>query len=166
MYGGVSQNPQIKALSVGVDILVATPGRLLDLWKQKKLEFGGVEYLVLDEADRMLDMGFIPDIRRIVAQLPEQRQSLLFSATLSGEIRELASSIVKDPVNISVSPDSPTVEKIDQSVAFLEPQSKTELLADILKRRAEGRAYPLGESSLAGGGDTRQQIAVGAQEGS
>ena len=138
VYGGVSQNPQIKALSVGVDILVATPGRLLDLWKQKKLEFGGVEYLVLDEADRMLDMGFIPDIRRIVAQLPEQRQSLLFSATLSGEIRELASSIVKDPVNISVSPDSPTVEKIDQSVAFLEPQSKTELLADILKRRAEG----------------------------
>lgn len=135
-YGGVSQNPQIKALSAGVDILVATPGRLLDLWSQKKLEFGGVEYLVLDEADRMLDMGFIPDIRKIVAQLPVRRQSLLFSATLSGEIRELASAIVKNSVNISVSPDSPTVEKIDQYVAFLERQSKTELLADILKRRA------------------------------
>lgn len=136
VYGGVSQNPQIRALAEGVDILVATPGRLLDLWRQKKLEFGGVEYLVLDEADRMLDMGFIPDIRRIVAQLPERRQSLLFSATLSGEVRELASSIVKNPANISVSPDSPTVEKIDQSVAFVEQQGKAELLADILKRRS------------------------------
>ena len=135
IYGGVSQNPQIKALSIGVDILVATPGRLLDLWKQKKLEFGGVEFLVLDEADRMLDMGFIPDIRKIVAQLPKNRQSLLFSATLSDEIRELAASIVTNPESITVSPESPTVEKIDQSVAYLESQSKTELLADILKKR-------------------------------
>lgn len=135
IYGGVSQNPQIKALSIGVDILVATPGRLLDLWKQKKLEFGGVEFLVLDEADRMLDMGFIPDIRKIVAQLPKKRQSLLFSATLSDEIRELAASIVTNPESITVSPESPTVEKIDQSVAYLEPQSKTDLLADILKKR-------------------------------
>lgn len=143
VYGGVSQNPQIKSLSIGVDILVATPGRLLDLWKQKKLDFSGVEYLVLDEADRMLDMGFIPDIRKIVAQLPKDRQSMLFSATLSDEIRALASAIVNDPVSISVSPESPTVEKIDQSVAYLEPQSKAELLEEILKKRQESESDSL-----------------------
>ena len=135
VYGGVSQNPQIKMLLHGIDILVATPGRLLDLFKQKHLEFDGVEYLVLDEADRMLDMGFLPDIKKIISKLPQNRQSLLFSATLSDEIKTLASDIVKDPINISVSPESPTVDKIRQSVAQLSADDKLMFLEYILKER-------------------------------
>jgi len=137
VYGGVGAGPQIRALSKGVDILVATPGRLLDLFKQNKLRFSGVEFLILDEADRMLDMGFIPDIRRICAQLPKKRQSMLFSATLSQEIAELAKDIVNDPLRISVSPDKPTVEKISQSVAFLERDKKLDYLETLMRERLE-----------------------------
>ncbi len=137
-YGGVSQKPQVRALSVGVDILVATPGRLLDLFRQKALSFEGVEFLVLDEADRMLDMGFIPDIRRICAQLPEERQSMLFSATLSEEIIELAQNIVKNPKRITISPDKPTVEKISQSLAAVAKDKKFDLVRHIMKTRLEG----------------------------
>ena len=134
-YGGVSLNPQIKILANGVDILVATPGRLLDLYNQKKLNFGGVEYLVLDEADRMLDMGFIKDIKKICALLPKERQSMLFSATLSNEIESLAKGIVRNPERISVSPDKPTVEKIAQKIAFVELENKFFLLEKMMKAR-------------------------------
>ncbi len=136
-YGGVSLNPQIRMLAAGVDILVATPGRLLDLFAQKKLDFGNVEYLVLDEADRMLDMGFIKDIRKICAALPKNRQSMLFSATLSSEIESLAKNIVRNPEKISVSPDKPTVEKIVQKMAFVELENKFALLEEMMKSRME-----------------------------
>ena len=126
VYGGVSQNPQIKLLAHGVD-MTATPGRLLDLFSQNKLDFGGVEFLVLDEADRMLDMGFINDIRKICRELPKKRQSMLFSATLSAEVQSLAKNIVDNPEKISVSPDKPTVDKIAQKVAFVEYGNKFDL---------------------------------------
>lgn len=124
IYGGVSQSPQVKLLANGVDILVATPGRLLDLFNQRKLEFGGVEFLVLDEADRMLDMGFINDIRKICRELPKKRQSLLFSATLSKEVEALAKNIVDNPEKISVSPDKPTVDKIAAKGRVREPRKQ------------------------------------------
>jgi len=132
VYGGVSKTPQIKALANGVDILIATPGRLLDLFSQKKLSFKGLKYLVLDEADRMLDMGFMPDIRRICKQLPRERQSMLFSATMSKEVEELALGIVRNPQKISVSPDKPTVEKITQKVCFVDSDKKFDLLIHLL----------------------------------
>jgi len=140
-YGGVSLKPQIRALSIGVDILVATPGRLLDLFNQKKLSFDGVEYLVLDEADRMLDMGFLPDIRKICSQLPNKRQSLLFSATMSEEIEKLARSIVINPLKISIDPDKPTVEKIDQKVAMLESLDKYNFLTELLLPHADEKDF-------------------------
>ena len=135
IYGGVSQNRQIAELEKGVDILVATPGRLLDLFRQKKLSFAGVEFLVLDEADRMLDMGFINDIRSICARLPGDRISMLFSATLSREVEALASSIVRSPERISISPESPAVEKIGQQVCFVEPENKIPLLKHIIEAK-------------------------------
>ncbi|MBR6389261.1 MAG: DEAD/DEAH box helicase [Opitutales bacterium] len=135
IYGGVSQNRQIAELEKGVDILVATPGRLLDLFRQKKLSFAGVEFLVLDEADRMLDMGFIGDIRAICSRLPGDRISMLFSATLSREVEGLASSIVRNPKRISISPESPTVEKIDQRVCFVEPENKISLLKYLIENK-------------------------------
>ena len=133
IYGGVSQGAQIRALSKGVDILIATPGRLLDLFRQKELGFGGVEFLVLDEADRMLDMGFIHDIRTICSKLPKERQSLLFSATLAPEVEALASSIVRDPKKISIAPESPTVEKIDQKLYFTSNDDKISLLKHVIE---------------------------------
>lgn len=143
IYGGVSQSPQVKLLANGVDILVATPGRLLDLFNQRKLEFGGVEFLVLDEADRMLDMGFINDIRKICRELPKKRQSLLFSATLSKEVEALAKNIVDNPEKISVSPDKPTVDKIAQKVAFVNLENKFDLLEHMMKARLEKSADSL-----------------------
>lgn len=140
-YGGVSLKPQIRALAAGVDILVATPGRLLDLFNQKKLSFDGVEYLVLDEADRMLDMGFLPDIRRICSHLPNKRQSLLFSATLSPEIEHLARAIVNNPLKITISPDKPTVEKIDQKAAMLESTNKYNFLLELLNSKADTKDF-------------------------
>lgn len=135
IYGGVSQNQQILALEKGVDILIATPGRLLDIYRQKKLSFASVEFLVLDEADRMLDMGFINDIRTIVAKLPGDRLSMLFSATLAREVEALASTIVKNPKRISISPESPTVEKIDQQVCFVDTENKISLLKYLIEQK-------------------------------
>ena len=134
-YGGVSEKPQIKALAIGVDILVATPGRLLDLRNQGALDMSATEFFVLDEADRMLDMGFIHDVRKISSFLPKERQTMLFSATLSAEVQSLAASLVKNPVRIEVSPEKPTVEKIAQSVCFVEQANKLELLEYTLKKR-------------------------------
>ncbi|MBB3948948.1 DEAD/DEAH box helicase [Aureimonas jatrophae] len=121
VFGGVSIRPQIETAKRGVDIVIATPGRLLDLIEQRALTLADIQHLVLDEADRMLDMGFIRDINRIVKMVPEKRQSLLFSATMPQNIASLAAKILKDPVRVEVTPEVVTVEKIDQSV-FLVPQ--------------------------------------------
>lgn len=136
IFGGVGQYPQVAALNRGVDIVVATPGRLLDLQQQRHVRLDGIEVFVLDEADRMLDMGFIPDVRRIVAALPPRRQSLLFSATLAPEVIALARNMVRDPVHVSVTPEQPTVEKIDQKVLFVDRKDKPILLVTLLKNPA------------------------------
>ena len=113
VYGGVKINPQMMRLRAGVDILVATPGRLLDLFEQNAVKFDELNTLVLDEADRMLDMGFIRDIRKIIKLLPQQRQTLLFSATFSPEIKELAKGVVVKPTEISVTPENTTASTIE-----------------------------------------------------
>jgi ATP-dependent RNA helicase RhlE len=128
VFGGVGQGPQVDALRRGTDILVATPGRLLDLMQQGFIKLDTIEIFVLDEADRMLDMGFIHDVRRVVAALPTQRQTLLFSATMAPEIEELAQRILVRPVKVEVTPQATTVEKIAQSVYFVEKRDKRALL--------------------------------------
>nr|MDO8111024.1 DEAD/DEAH box helicase [Candidatus Sigynarchaeota archaeon] len=140
IYGGVGQNPQVEALQRGIDILTATPGRLLDLMNQGFVHLDHVEVLVLDEGDRMLDMGFIHDVRRIVNSVPAKRQTMLFSATIPREIIELASSILHDPANISVTPEQPTVEAITQFVYFVAKKKKQQLLTHLLKDKAIIRA--------------------------
>ncbi len=132
VFGGVSQNAQVNAVRRGVDIIVATPGRLLDLMEQGHVRLGNVSCLVLDEADRMLDMGFIRDIRKILAKVPAERQTLLFSATMQGEVAKLANDILRRPVRIDITPESPTVEKIKQQVYFVESTAKPGLLAKLL----------------------------------
>ncbi len=133
VYGGVSEKPQIKALHAGVDILVATPGRLLDLMSQGHVSLRNVEFLVLDEADRMLDMGFIRDIKKIIATLPTDRQTLLFSATMPLTVKSLAQSILHDPLRVDVAPAATTVEKVSQHVLMVPKNRKRELLAHVLK---------------------------------
>lgn len=132
VFGGVKINPQMMALRKGVDILVATPGRLLDLHNQNAVKFKQLEVLVLDEADRMLDMGFIHDIRKIMALLPRQRQNLMFSATFSDEIRALAKSIVHNPVEISVSPPNTTVDSVEHWVHPVDKSKKSALLTRLI----------------------------------
>jgi ATP-dependent RNA helicase RhlE len=138
--GGVSMGAQVRALFGGVDVLVATPGRLLDLVQQNALRLGSVECLVLDEADRMLDMGFINDIRKIVAKLPAQRQTLLFSATMPHAIAELAAQMLRDPINVAVTPVASTVERVEQRIIRVDRAAKTAVLVDVLKREAIDRA--------------------------
>ena len=133
IFGGVSQNGQVRDLQRGVDILVATPGRLNDLIGQGYIDLSQLEIFVLDEADRMLDMGFIHDVKRVIAQLPQQRQNLMFSATLPKEIRALVDSILCNPVKISVTPPATTVEAIDQSVYYVDKGNKCRLLVWVLK---------------------------------
>ncbi|MFQ5717605.1 MAG: DEAD/DEAH box helicase [Nitrospinales bacterium] len=133
VYGGVKPERQIRALSRGVDILVATPGRLLDLLQQGRLRLDKVEILVLDEADRMLDMGFLPDVQRILSAIPAQRQSMLFSATLSKEIRLLTREFLRNPVQVTVSPPSSTVENIEQRIFFVDRENKKALLESVLQ---------------------------------
>lgn len=139
LFGGVNQNTQIARLRGGVEILVATPGRLLDLIMQGFISLDYLEILVLDEADRMLDMGFIRDVRRIVAMLKGKRQTLLFSATMPEEISVLAENILTDPVRIAVTPVASTVDVIEQSVYFVEKKDKPMLLLDLLRDRAMSR---------------------------
>ncbi|ARP88942.1 RNA helicase [Bordetella genomosp. 9] len=133
MFGGVNINPQIAALKKPVDILVATPGRLLDHAGQKTVDLTGVEILVLDEADRMLDMGFIRDIRKVLALLPAQRQNLLFSATFSDEIRTLARGVLKDPAEVSVTPRNTATELVTQTVHMVEQHHKRDLISHIIR---------------------------------
>jgi ATP-dependent RNA helicase RhlE len=132
IFGGVGQGSQVNALSKGVDIVVATPGRLLDLMNQGKLSLKDIEFFVLDEADRMLDMGFIHDIKKIISRLPNKRQSLYFSATMSPQVSQLAHQLLRDPVRVEVTPQATTVEKIKQCVFFVDQQSKEKLLLELL----------------------------------
>ncbi len=133
VYGGVGMAPQIKALKSGVDILVATPGRLLDHINQRNADLSGVEILVLDEADRMLDMGFIRDIRKILALLPKQKQSLLFSATFSDDIRALASGLLRDPQLVEVARRNATAENVTQHVYHVDRARKRDLLIQLIE---------------------------------
>jgi ATP-dependent RNA helicase RhlE len=134
VIGGVSMGAQVRALLNGVDILVATPGRLLDLVKSNALRLDGVEFFVLDEADRMLDMGFIHDIRKIVAKLPSQRQTLMFSATMPRAIAELAAQMLRDPIKVAVTPAASTVERVEQRVIRVDRAAKAATLVDVLRR--------------------------------
>ncbi len=163
IFGGVSQKPQVNALARGVDIIVATPGRLLDLMGQRRLRLDAVAFFVLDEADRMLDMGFVRDIRKIVPALPRKRQTLLFSATMPGEIARLSGEILADPVRIEVTPQATPIERIEQNIHHVAAAGKGALLAGILddpalsrvlvftrtKHRANRVAERLGKSGVA-----------------
>lgn len=136
IYGGVGQKPQTDALRSGVDILVATPGRLIDLMNQKFVNLHHVQFFVLDEADRMLDMGMVHDVKRIISHLPQRRQNMLFSATMPAEITKLVDSLLTDPVKVAVTPISSTVDIIDQAVYFVEKKDKKDLLIHLLKDRS------------------------------
>lgn len=133
IFGGVNQQRQVNALRRGVDIVVATPGRLLDLMGQGHIRLDEVEIFVLDEVDRMLDMGFVPDIRKVVARIPKKRQSLFFSATMPDKIAKLAQEIVHDPVKVTIAPDKPAVERIQQKVLFVGKKDKNTLLVSLLR---------------------------------
>ena len=133
IFGGVGQNPQVEALGRGVDILVATPGRLMDLYQQGFVKLDQLEIFVLDEADRMLDMGFIHDVKKILKWLPRRKQTMLFSATMPPEIAELVNSLLHDPVRVAVDPVSSPVEAIEQSVYFVDKNNKTKLLAYLIR---------------------------------
>src|ERR1700761_8055811 len=133
IFGGVSQNPQVDALRRGVDILVATPGRLLDLMNQRYVNLEHIRILVLDEADRMLDMGFVHDVKKIIAKIPAKRQTLFFSATMPKEIQALADTILNKPEKVEVTPVSSTADTIQQELYYVEKNDKRALLAHILK---------------------------------
>jgi len=139
VYGGVGQGPQVRALANGVDVLVATPGRLLDLMEQGYIDLRSVEILILDEADQMLDMGFIVPLRRIVSAVPKARQTLMFSATMPAEIRKLAGEWLRDPVHVQVGPVATPIELVEQSVYLVEPRHKPQLLAHFLQNTAYTR---------------------------
>ncbi|HVI51724.1 MAG TPA: DEAD/DEAH box helicase [Candidatus Sulfotelmatobacter sp.] len=140
IFGGVGLQPQIKAVANGVDILVATPGRLLDLVDRGNIRLDCVEVLILDEADRMLDMGFIHDVRKIVAKVPARRQTLFLSATMPPAVADLASGMLNDPARVEVTPQATTVERIAQSVMFVSREDKRQLLVDVLSDKSVGRA--------------------------
>ncbi|MFT7007152.1 MAG: ATP-dependent RNA helicase RhlE [Colwellia sp.] len=136
VFGGVKINPQMMRLRQGVDVLVATPGRLMDLCNQKAVRFSQLEVLILDEADRMLDMGFIRDIKKIIALLPKQRQNLLFSATFSSDIRALAKGMVNNPLEISVNAENSTAEKVTQWLVAVDKKRKPALLTHLIKENS------------------------------
>jgi ATP-dependent RNA helicase RhlE len=133
IFGGVSQYHQVNTLRRGVDILIATPGRLIDLINQGHISLQGIQYFVLDEADRMLDMGFVHDVKRIISKLPSKRQTLFFSATMPLEIKQLANILLSNPVKVEVTPPSSTVDMIRQSLYYVEKQNKTSLLGHLLR---------------------------------
>lgn len=136
IFGGVNQFRQVKAMNRGVDIVVATPGRLLDLMNQGVVKLHDLKVFILDEVDRMLDMGFIPDIRRIMAKIPSERQTLFFSATMPPKMQELAYTMVNNPVRITITPEQPAVERISQKVLFVEKRQKDSLLVSLLENPA------------------------------
>ena len=159
IFGGVKQNPQTEKLRQGVDILIATPGRLLDLIAQGEVKLDALTHFVLDEADRMLDMGFIADIRRLLKVLPAKRQTLFFSATMPKDIVALSGSILHDPVRVEVTPVSSTVDTVDQCVYFVEKPEKKGLLISVLKKESDQSvlAHPE-ESRHPERSDPRKQI--------
>lgn len=136
IFGGVGQQPQVQAVAQGVDVLVATPGRLLDLINQRHLRLNELEVFVLDEADRMLDMGFINDIRKVIKLLPQKRHNLFFSATMPKDILQLSQTLLSDPVKVEVTPVSSTAEKISQSVLYVDKSKKRDLLRHVLQNKA------------------------------
>jgi len=138
IFGGVGQQPQVDRLQAGVDIVVATPGRLLDLMSQGAVRLDQIEIFVLDEADRMLDMGFAPDVKRVIQRLPAKRQSLLFSATMPQEIRDIAAKLLHDPIDVAVTPVASTVERIDQRVMLVQSANKHRLLVHVLEKQRDG----------------------------
>jgi len=140
IFGGVSQHSQVQNLRNGVDVLIATPGRLLDLMNQGFVHLQDIQYFVLDEADRMLDMGFIHDVKKVIAKLPSRRQSLFFSATMPPPIVSLAATILTNPAKVEVTPSATTVEAIKQVVYFVDKENKRHLLADVLKDKSIERA--------------------------
>ena len=140
IYGGVKQNAQVTELKTGIDILVATPGRLLDLMQQGFIKLHSIQHFVLDEADRMLDMGFINDIKRLLPKLPKEKQTLFFSATMPSSIATLSNSILKHPVKVEVTPTSSTVDAIEQYIYFVDKQEKKSLLINVLKRNKKKSA--------------------------
>jgi ATP-dependent RNA helicase RhlE len=140
IFGGVGEKPQISELKRGIDILVATPGRLLDLMGRGYVDLRGVEIFVLDEADRMLDMGFLPDVRRVIEALPKRRQNLLFSATMPPEIRALADKMLHEPVSVAVTQISKPAERVDQHVYFVDKASKRKLLLSLLREHGIERS--------------------------
>ncbi|MEM7700119.1 MAG: DEAD/DEAH box helicase [Verrucomicrobiota bacterium] len=139
IFGGVKQGPQVRQLTHGVDILVATPGRLLDLMEQGHINLDSVRHFILDEVDRMLDMGFIRDIKKVLTKLPQERQTLFFSATMPREMRELAATMVRDPATVTIDPETPAVERIRQSIAFLAKADKDLLLIERLRDSQHGK---------------------------
>ena len=140
VFGGVKYGPQVRALAAGVDVLVATPGRLIDHINEKVANLSAVEVFVLDEADQMLDLGFLQPIRRIVSTLPKKRQNLFFSATMPGEIGKLADELLVNPAKASVTPSATTVSRIDQQILFVETDRKRQLLAELFADSKMGRA--------------------------
>ena len=161
IFGGVGQYPQVKALARGVDVVVATPGRLLDLAGQRFLDLSKVSILVLDEADRLLDMGFIRDVRRIVAKTPRTRQSLLFSATMPEEVASLAREILKNPVSVDVSPKQVTVKKTDQRVVMVDTPDKRYVLEHLLRGVDVSRAIVFTRTKHGADKVARQLLARG-----
>lgn len=139
IFGGVNQHGQVQALKRGLDVLVATPGRLLDLMGQGFITLKDIEFFVLDEADRMLDMGFVHDVKRVIKELPHKRQSLFFSATMPPAIVELSNTILTNPAKVEVTPVSSTAEKINQAVYFVDKGNKTKLLIDVIKENEMDR---------------------------
>lgn len=139
IYGGVGKAEQIESLRQGVDVLVATPGRLLDLWEYEKVEFDSVDYFVLDEADRMLDMGFIDDLEDLLRLLPEKRQNLFFSATMSSEVKTLSEGILKNPSIIEVAPPATVSADVDQKVMYVDKEHKLKLLFHVIEQNPDGK---------------------------
>jgi ATP-dependent RNA helicase RhlE len=137
IYGGVGQNPQVSAMRKGVDVLVACPGRLLDLIEQGYVDLSAVEFLVLDEVDRMLDMGFLRDVKKILALVPRKKQSLFFSATLAPNIVDLAKTILHDPARVTITPEVTTAERIDQKLCFVDRGNKMYLLQELLEKQSQ-----------------------------
>ena len=161
IFGGVPQKPQERVLKAGVDILVATPGRLNDLIQQGIIDISHIEIFILDEADRMLDMGFLPDVKRIIAKLPRKKQTLFFSATMPSEIRKLAQSLLHEPVSIEVTPASTTVEKIDQSLYYVDKANKKRLLLKLLQKNRVQNALVFTRTKS----NARQQALLQFKEG-
>jgi ATP-dependent RNA helicase RhlE len=143
IYGGVGQNPQVSAMRRGVDVLVACPGRLLDLIDQGYVDLSGVEFLVLDEVDRMLDMGFLRDVKKILALVPKKKQSLFFSATLAPSIVSLAQTILHNPARVTITPEVTTAERIEQKLCFVDRGNKMYLLQELLEKQSQAKEAKL-----------------------